>query len=114
VIYFYTKAQSRASIAANQATLQVFVTKQKIENAKMRKMQKTMTTTYLMHNGTHSKSICKWIIDLESTKHMILRRATFNPKEVIPSRNVHLDDDNVVKAIGISIIAKAIIRSKIN
>ena len=45
--HFHAKAQGSASIAAHWATLQVFSTKQRIKNAKMQRMQRTMTATYL-------------------------------------------------------------------
>ena len=45
--HFHAKAQGSASIAAHWATLQVFSTKQRIKNAKMQRMQRTMTAMYL-------------------------------------------------------------------
>lgn len=54
---------------------------------------------YVMRNETHSKSICKWIMDSEATKHMTLHWATFNTYKVIAPCHVHLGDDNIVEAI---------------
>lgn len=54
-------------------------------------------------------------MDLEATKYITSHKAAFSTYEVIATHNVHLDDESVVKAIGIaSIVVKAIIRDKIN
>ena len=71
--------------------------------------------TFVMRNETHSKSMCKWIMDSGASKHMTLHKAAFDTYEVITPRNVHLDDNNVVQAIGMeSIVVEAILEGKIN
>ena len=50
-----------------------------------------------------------------ATKYMTLYSATFDTYYVIAPRNMHLDDENVVKTIGMeSILVEALVRSKIN
>lgn len=54
-------------------------------------------------------------MDSKASKYMTLCRAAFNTYEVIASRNVHLGDNDVVKAIGMgSIIVEAIVKGKID
>lgn len=36
-----------------------------------------------MRNKAHSKSMCKWIVDSEATKHMTSHRATFDTYEIL-------------------------------
>jgi hypothetical protein len=43
------------------ATLYIFATKQRTRSTKM-------------CNGAYSNSVCKWIMDLEATKHMALHK----------------------------------------
>lgn len=68
-----------------------------------------------MHHRTHSKTICKWIMDLGAIKHIISLRSTFNTYVVIILHNIHLDNDSVVKAIEIEfIVVEVVMRGKIN
>lgn len=54
-------------------------------------------------------------MDLGTTKHITLYWASFNTYKVIAIRNMHLDDGNIVKTIGMEfIIMVAIVRGKIN
>ena len=70
---------------------------------------------FIMRNGTHSKSVCKWIMDSWATIHIPSHRAVFDTYEIIASHNVHLGDDSVVKALGMeSIVMEVIVRGKIN
>ena len=55
---------------------------------------------FALQHGAYLRSICKWIIDSEATKHMTSHRATFDAYEVFSPRNVCLDDDSMTKAIG--------------
>ena len=43
-------------------------------------------------------------MDLDAIKHMTLHKATLDMCKIITSRNLHLDDNNVVQAIGIGFI----------
>ena len=52
---------------------------------------------FVMHNEAHSMSICKWIMDSGSSKHMILCKTTFDMYEVITPRNVYLGDNRLSK-----------------
>ncbi len=62
-------------------------------------------------DGDHCKVICKWIMDSGATKHMTPHRAAFDMYEVIPTRNVHMGDDNIVEAIGMgSILVKVMVK----
>jgi hypothetical protein len=54
---------------------------------------------FVICDGAHFKNTCKWIMDLEAAKHIILHRVTFDMHKLIVSRNVYLDDDSVVEAI---------------
>ena len=56
--------------------------------------------TFVIHNEARFKSICKWLMDSGASKHLTSHRAVFNTYEVITTQNVHLDDNNVVQAIG--------------
>lgn len=71
--------------------------------------------TVIVRNGAQFKSVFKWNRNLGvSTKHMTSHRAKFNMYEAISSYNVYLDDDSVVKAIGMgSIVVETIVRGKI-
>lgn len=61
----------------------------------------------------HFKSVCKWIMASGASKHMTLHRTIFHTSEVITQRNVHLDDNNMLQAIGIgSILVEAILEGK--
>lgn len=55
--------------------------------------------TFVMRYGTHSKSVCKWIMEFEATKHMTLYRDKFATYEVVATYNVQLDDNSFVEAI---------------
>ena len=69
----------------------------------------------MMCNVAHSKSVCKYIIDLGASKHMTLYRATFDTYEITVSCNVYLDDNSIVKAIGMgSIMVETIFKCIIN
>lgn len=71
--------------------------------------------TFVMCNGIHFKSVYKWIIDLGAIKYVISHRTAFNTSKIIDPCNVYLEDDCVVKAIGMgSIIVEAIVKGKIN
>lgn len=71
--------------------------------------------TFVMHNEAHSKSMCKWIMYSQATKHMILFKDAFDTYEVIASRNVHLDSNSVVEAIIMGfIIVEAIVKGELN
>lgn len=48
-----------------------------------------------MRNRTHSKSMCKWIIDLEASKYDF----AFDTYEIIAPRNVHLNQNIIAKAL---------------
>lgn len=68
-----------------------------------------------MRNEAHLRSVCKWIIDLETSIHMTSHRAAFATHEVIAPHNVHLDDNSLVKTIEIEFIfVKIIMECKIN
>ena len=67
--------------------------------------------TFIICIETHSKSVCKWIIDLGASKHITSYKAAFDTYEIITSNNVHLGDINVVQAIGMgSIFMKIILK----
>ena len=54
-------------------------------------------------------------MDSRATKHMTSYMAAFDTYEVIATRNVHLDDESIVKGIRMaSIIVEAIMRGKFN
>lgn len=64
--------------------------------------------------GTHSEAMCKYTMNSEAYNHIISCSATFDTYEVIDSRNVYLDDDSVVEAIGMGcIIGEIIVKGKI-
>ena len=85
----------------------------KIENAKNAKDNNKFA--FATQHGAHSRSICKWIMDLGATKHMTSYRAAFNTYEVISLRNVYLDNDNVAKAMGMGFIIVGVeTRDKMN
>ena len=70
---------------------------------------------FVVRNEAHSKSMYRWIIDSEASKHMTSYKAAIDTYEVIISRNVHLDDDSVVQAIKIKcIVVEAIFKGKIH
>ena len=46
--------------------------------------------TLIMHYGVYFKSVCKLIIDLGATNHMISYRTAFDTCKVIAIRNVYL------------------------
>lgn len=52
---------------------------------------------FVIRNETRFKSMCQWMIDSGTTKHMISCRVAFEMYEKITLRSVHLDDDVVVK-----------------
>ena len=67
---------------------------------------------FATQNGPHSKSSCKWIMDSGATKHMTPHKEAFHSNEVISPRNVHLDDDSVVDAVGVgSIVVEVVVRA---
>ena len=71
--------------------------------------------TFVMHSMIHFKSLYKWFKNLETTKHMTLHRVVFNIYQIIAPHNVHLNDDSIVKAIGMgSIIMEAIMKGNMN
>jgi hypothetical protein len=59
---------------------------------------------FVTKDGDHCKAICKWIMDSGATKQMTPHKAAFDMYEVIPTRNVHMGDDNIVEAIGMGSI----------
>jgi hypothetical protein len=64
-------------------------------------------------DGDHCKAICKWIMDSGATKHMTPHRAAFDMYEVIPTRNVHMGDDNIVEAIRMgSILVEVMVKRR--
>ena len=68
-----------------------------------------------MRKKTHFKSMCKLIMDSSASKHMTLDKATFDTYEIISPRNVHVDDNSIVQAIGMgSFVVEAFIGRKIN
>lgn len=48
-------------------------------------------------------------MDLKAIKYMILHMAAFHLYEVIFKCNVHLDDDSIVEAIGMSSIVMEVV-----
>ena len=71
--------------------------------------------TFIMRDGTHSKSVYKWIMNLGASKHITLHKTAFNIYEIIILYNMYLDDNNIVEAIEMgSIIVEAIVEGKIN
>ena len=63
---------------------------------------------FTMRFEAHSKSMCKWIMNLDATKHITSYKAAFNTYEIITPRNMHLDDNSIVQAIGMgSIVVEA-------
>ena len=53
-------------------------------------------------------------MDLEASNYITSCRTAFDMYEVIASHNIYLDDDNVVKTIGIdSIVIKVMVKDKI-
>lgn len=61
--------------------------------------------TFVMCNKAYSRNVCKWILDSKASKHMTSHRTTFDIKVIAPS-NVCLDDNKVVKAIGMGSICE--------
>ena len=57
-----------------------------------------------MQHETHSRSICKSIMDMRATKHMTLHRKIFNIYKVIFLCNMHLVGHIMDEAIGIGSI----------
>lgn len=53
---------------------------------------------FATQHGAHPNSVCKWIMDSKTTKHLTLHKGAFDIYEVISSRNVRLADDSVAKA----------------
>ena len=51
-------------------------------------------------NEAYFKSMCKWIMELGATKHMISHTTPFYTYEIIDPCIVHLGDNVVVKAVG--------------
>ena len=71
--------------------------------------------TFALQHKAHLKSVYKWIMDLEATKHMILYRAAFDTYEVISLYNVRLGNDSVVETIVIrSIVINVEMKGKMN
>ena len=93
-----------------------FLLQSKKQRAKKTKNVNTdKVYTFIMRNRAHLKSVCKWIINLETSIHMNLHRAAFNTYEVIAPCNVHLGNNSLVKAIEMEfIILKVIVKGKIN
>ena len=64
------------------------------------------------------RSVCKWIIDLEATKHTTSHRVAFDTYKVNSPCNVRLGDDSVAKAIRIGSIVVGVktrgIRNKVH
>ena len=71
--------------------------------------------TFEIQHEAHLRSVYKWIMDLEATKHIILYRAAFDTYEVISLDNVRLDNDGVVETIGVrSIVINVEMKGKTN
>lgn len=69
---------------------------------------------FVMRNGVHLKSLYKRIMNLEASKYMTLHQTASGTYEIIAPCDVHLDNNNVGKAIGMgSIIIEAIVKGKI-
>lgn len=60
--------------------------------------------TFAMQYVAHFKIMCKQIMDLVASKHMTFHKASINIYKVITLRNICLNDDSVVKEIGIKFI----------
>lgn len=70
---------------------------------------------FVLRSETQSNNVYKWITYLEPIKHMILHRVTFDMYDAITLHNVHLDDNSIVKAIGMgSIMVETIFKCIIN
>ena len=70
---------------------------------------------FVLRSETQSNNVYKWITYLEPIKHMILHRVTFDMYDAITLHNVHLDDNSIVKAIGmIFIIMEVMLKCKID
>jgi hypothetical protein len=53
-------------------------------------------------------------MDSGATKHMTPHKVAFDMYEVIPTRNVHMGDDNIVEAIGMgSILVEVMMKGQI-
>lgn len=109
------KAQGRTSIAVNWVTLHVFATKQITMNVKMQEIQKNDgDDAFVMHNR-HNPRVCPNGIWIQQPPCTLLHIGTIEMYKVINSYNMYLDDDSVVKSIGMgSILVKTIVRGKIN
>ncbi len=110
--HLHTKTPRHATIVTNRATLHDFASnnnnKEK-ENAN--KAKDDDDYSFATKDGDHCKAICKWIMDSGATKHMTPHRAAFDTYKVIPTRNVHIGDDNIVEAIGMgSILVEVMVK----
>ena len=71
---FCAKVQNCVYIVANQAIFRVFFlykTKNK-KREQVKNVNDDINHVFMMHNKIHYKSVGKWIMDLEASKHMTL------------------------------------------
>lgn len=80
----------------------------------VKNMNDDINYVFVMRNETHSKSVRKWIMDLEASKHMTSYKAAFDMYEVITSHNMNISDNRVVQVIKMrSIFIKTIFEGEI-
>lgn len=78
-------------------------------------IKKLEEKTWMNDNHAQFKSVYKWIINLEASKHMTLHRVALSIYEVITSRTLYLENNSVGEAIGMGfIVVEAIVKDNVN